>query len=163
MRFDADVATLLTQAPWADAMADEIRKIRTRMQETATAGNLKRGEGGTVDVEIVAQMLTLKHASESPKVTHCNTTISLERLAEAGHIPEDEALQLIAGYQTLRGVEINLRLMKTPHRHALPELDSLMKNLAFLMNENDPKMIEAACHQARQRNRRLFNRIFDRA
>ncbi|WP_372717975.1 glutamate-ammonia-ligase adenylyltransferase, partial [Novipirellula sp.] len=162
-RFDKAVATLLTEAPWKSGMAYEIRKIRTRMQETATSGNLKRGEGGTVDVEFVAQMLTLKHAAESPNITHCNTTLSLERLAEAGHLPEDEALQLIAGYQTLRGVEINLRLMKTPHRHALPELDSLMKNLAFLMNENDPKMIEAACDQARQRNRRLFNRIFDRA
>ncbi|GAA4457305.1 glutamate-ammonia-ligase adenylyltransferase [Novipirellula rosea] len=162
-RFDNAVATLLTEAPWQSGMANDIRKIRTRMQETATSGNLKRGEGGTVDVEFVAQMLTLKHAAESPNITHCNTTLSLERLAEAGHLPEDEALQLIAGYQTLRGVEINLRLMKTPHRHALPELDSLMKNLAFLMNENDPKMIEAACDQARQRNRRLFNRIFDRA
>tara|TARA_R110002073_G_scaffold96661_4_gene223118 strand:- start:9314 stop:12388 length:3075 start_codon:yes stop_codon:yes gene_type:complete len=162
-RFDNAVATLLTEAPWQPGMANDIRKIRTRMQETATSGNLKRGEGGTVDVEFVAQMLTLKHAAESPNITHCNTTLSLERLAEAGHLPEDEALQLIAGYQTLRGVEINLRLMKTPHRHALPELDSLMKNLAFLMNENDPKMIEAACDQARQRNRRLFNRIFDRA
>ncbi|GAA5506141.1 glutamate-ammonia-ligase adenylyltransferase [Novipirellula caenicola] len=162
-RFDNAVATLLTEAPWTSETAKEIRKIRTRMQETATSGNLKRGEGGTVDVEFVAQMLTLKHAADSPKITHCNTTVSLERLAEAGHLPEDEALQLIAGYQTLRGVEINLRLMKTPHRHALPELDSLMKNLAFLMNESDHKMIQTACDQARQRNRRLFNRIFDRA
>ncbi|EMI17352.1 glutamate-ammonia ligase adenylyltransferase [Rhodopirellula maiorica SM1] len=162
-RFDNAIASLLPQSPWTSGTANEIRKIRTRMQETATSGNLKRGEGGTVDVEFVAQMMTLKHAADSPKITHCNTTISLERLAEAGHLPEDEALQLIAGYQTLRGVEINLRLMKTPHRHALPELDSLMKNLAFLMNENDPKMIQTACDQARQRNRRLFNRIFDRA
>ncbi|TWU21478.1 Glutamate-ammonia-ligase adenylyltransferase [Novipirellula galeiformis] len=161
-RFDSAIASLLTQSPWQPEMVSEIQQIRQRIQETATPDNLKRGEGGTVDVEFVAQMLTLKHAAESPKIVHSNTTISLERLAAAGHLPQHEALQLIAGYQTLRGVEINLRLMKTPQRHALPEQDAAMENLAFLMHEKDPKMIQAACSQTRQRNRRLFNQILAR-
>ncbi|MFG0263408.1 MAG: glutamate-ammonia-ligase adenylyltransferase, partial [Novipirellula sp. JB048] len=161
-RFDSAIARLLSAAPWQPAMVEEAYEIRQRIEATAAADNLKRAEGGTLDVEFVAQLLTLRHAAESPKIVHTNTTISLERLAAAGHLRQDEALQLIAGYQTLRGVEMNLRLMNTPQRHALPELDAAMENLAFLMHEQDPQMIQAACHQTRQRNRRLFHQILQR-
>ncbi len=164
-KLDSSIASLIADTPWHDPLRhdellSEIRKLRTRMEETATPGNLKRGTGGTVDVEFIAQMLTLRYAKESPQVFHPNTCISLTHLAEAGRISEEDSLQLIAGYQTLRGVEINLRLLQTSQRHQLPDEPSEMNNLAFLMNESDPQMIVAACSQARQRNRRMFERFF---
>ncbi|TWU40397.1 [protein-PII] uridylyltransferase family protein [Novipirellula artificiosorum] len=159
---ESRIANVITRAPWRPDWASKIRQLRLRMQETATPGNLKRGEGGTADVEFVSQALTLRFAAQSPEVVDSNTVVSLRLLSEAGHLPEEEALQLIAGYQTIRGVELNLRLMNSPLRHELPREDYLMQNLAFLMNENDSKMIVAACSQARQRNRKLLNRILDR-
>ena len=143
-------------------MASEIRSLRLRMQQTATDGNLKRGEGGTVDVELIAQTLILRHASASPEIIVPGTTASLTTLATAGWLPEEEALTLIANYRTLRWVEANLRLMDTPARHELPEDGNPMRNLAFLMNESDPAMILARCRHARQSNRRIFNAVFDR-
>jgi glutamate-ammonia-ligase adenylyltransferase len=142
-------------------MASEIREMRTRMQRTARPENLKRGEGGTVDVEFVAQTLTLRNVHQSPKIIKVGTTASLTALADAGHLAEEQSLALINGYRTLRRVEANLRLMNTSARHELPEDEHAMKNLAFLMNESDPSMIVAQCQQTRQRNRTLFNQIFD--
>ena len=162
-RTDAAVAKVIVDTDWRPAMAGEIRELRERMQQTARPENLKRGEGGTVDVEFVAQMLTLRHAKQSPGIIRQGTTASLTALFESGHLDEQQSLILIGGYRTLRRIEASLRLMNTPARHELPEDPDLMKNLAFLMNESDPSMIEAQCQQSRQNIRTVFNQIFDQA
>ncbi len=160
-RVDESVAKILVGTAWQPSMASDVREMRIRMQRTARPENLKRGEGGTVDVEFVAQTLTLRYAHQSPKIIKYGTTSSLTALADRGHLAEEHALALINGYRTLRRVEANLRLMNTPARHELPEDEHSMKNLAFLMNESDPAMIVAQCQQTRQRNRVIFNQIFD--
>jgi [glutamine synthetase] adenylyltransferase / [glutamine synthetase]-adenylyl-L-tyrosine phosphorylase len=155
------IVELILATKWRSSMAEEIRTLRNRMQQSATVGNLKRGEGGTSDVEFISQTLTLKHASNSPEIITTGTTASLERLASAGYLSEENALTLIANYRTLRWVEANLRLMNTPARHELPEDALSMRNLAFLMNEHDEKMILARCRHACQSNRKIFDSIFD--
>ncbi len=160
---DAAVAEIIIETPWRPSMANEMREMRQRMQQTARPENLKRGEGGTVDVEFISQMLTLKHAKQSPQIIQRGTTASLTALAEAGHLDEKHSLALIHGYRTLRRIEGNLRLMNTPARHELPEDGDSMKNLAFLMNEADPGMIVAQCQQTRKSNRSIFDQIFDQA
>ncbi len=113
-RTDAAVAEVINHTIWNASMAIELREMRERMQQTAREENLKRGEGGTVDVEFVAQTLTLRHAKESPEIIQTGTTASLNALAEAGCLNEKHSLALINGYRTLRRVEANLRLMNTP-------------------------------------------------
>ena len=53
--------------PWQPEMAGEIHRMRHRMEQTASPNNLKRGPGGLVDVEFIAQMLQLKHGAHIPK------------------------------------------------------------------------------------------------
>ena len=53
--------------PWQPDNAAEIRRMRMRLQETASPHNLKRGPGGTVDIEFTVQMLQLKHAVSHPR------------------------------------------------------------------------------------------------
>ncbi len=141
-------------------MADEIREMRHRVQDTATDANLKRGEGGTVDVEVIAQMLIIKHAGQSPEILCPGTTAALQAISKAGHLPEADALLLINGYRTLRRVEAFLRLMDTPARHELPTSEAALQRLAFLMDEPSPAMILAQCQQARLQNRRIFDQVF---
>lgn len=162
-RIDGAIADVLRGTVWHPRMAAEIRRLRLRMEQTTSPGNLKRGEGGTADGEMIAQMLTLRHAAGSELALRTSTTDSLSALAEAGALSEENALALIANYRTLRGIEANLRLMNTPARHELPEDDAAMQNLAFLMHENDPEAIAVASKQARQSNRRIFNAVFDEA
>lgn len=159
---DAAIAELLIATDWHSSMATEIRGLRERMQRTARDVNLKRGVGGTVDVEFVAQTLTLRYAKEFPQIIKTGTTASLTALTEAGCVDEKQSLALINGYRTLRRIEASLRLMNTPARHELPEDADSMSNLAFLMGESDPAMIVAQCQQARQSNRTQFQQIFDR-
>ncbi len=55
---------------WRRKDADEIRHMRQRLEETAAAGDLKRGPGGIVDIEFLVQMLQLQHARKYPPPPH---------------------------------------------------------------------------------------------
>lgn len=161
-KMDQAIVNVLRETKWHAGMTAELIEMRERMEETASPENLKRGTGGTVDVEFVAQMLTLRHAHESPEIIRRGTTSCLAALAEAGHLSDEQSMRLIAGYRTLRRIEANLRLMNTPARHELPEDEHSLRNLAFLMNEPDADLIQTQCVQARKSNRAVFDAVFGR-
>ncbi|TWU60575.1 Glutamate-ammonia-ligase adenylyltransferase [Rubripirellula tenax] len=160
---DASVAAAIATTVWEPAMATEIRQMRLDLQETAQPENLKRGAGGTMDVEYVAQMLTLRHAKQTPAILRQGTTASLRALAEAGYLSGDDAEGLIGGYRTLRRIEASLRLMLAPARHAMPSEPELLSNLAFLMGQPDSNEVLRRCESARTGNRKIFDRVFDEA
>ncbi|MEO1524618.1 MAG: glutamate-ammonia-ligase adenylyltransferase [Planctomycetota bacterium] len=154
------IFSTLCQTKWHAAMADEIREIRMRMEATASEENLKRGFGGTVDVEFISQMLTLREIEKHPDVFATGTIESLEKLADAGALPREDTEALTNNYRSLRQIEANLRLMNTPARHELPEDAEAMRDLAFLMQQHDGDAIRGLVHQARATNRELFHKIF---
>ncbi|MEL6106886.1 MAG: glutamate-ammonia-ligase adenylyltransferase [Planctomycetota bacterium] len=156
---DSIFATLC-QTQWHAAMVDEIREIRMRMEETASEDNLKRGLGGTVDVEFIAQTLTLREIAKSPSLFATGTIESLAKLADAGVLQAKQAETLIGNYRALRQIEANLRLMNTPARHELPEDEATMRDLAFLMQQPDGATIREMVRQARKSNRELFEQLF---
>jgi len=115
---------------------------------------------------MIAQMLTLRHIAARFDDLVVNgrlatgTIESLQRLSELDLLSSEQSLRLINHYRALRGVEANLRLMDTPARHELPHEDSRMRDLAFLMNESDPRMVRVIVEQARAGNRELFETLF---
>ncbi|MCA9136496.1 MAG: hypothetical protein KDB00_07050 [Planctomycetales bacterium] len=160
-RVSETLLAILGQTTWRPSMNNEIRDLRLRMQETASEENFKRGVGGTVDVEFIAQKLMLQHVGSNPGIFASGTIASLQRLADADLLAGDHARRLMDNYRTLRRVEANLRLMDFSARHELPDDPSKMRDLAYLMGETDPKMIEALVQQARSSNRELFDLLFD--
>jgi len=159
-RTDRAIAEVICETAWHDGMLDEMRLMRQQNELTASVDNLKRGRGGTFDVEMVAQMLTLRHAHESPGVIHPGTIDSITALSDAGYIGESDAMKLITSYRVLRRVEANLRLLDHRERHELPSDEKSLRDLAFLMNEADPAMIQAQCQNALQNIRSLFDQFF---
>lgn len=154
------IADAIAGLAWSPEMATEIHQLRLDSQATALPENLNRGKGGTVDVETVAQMLTLRHAAASPDIITQGTTASIERLCQAGVLGVDRARVLIDGYRTLRRIEASLRMMKARAHHALPDDAESMRNLAFLMDNRDPSEITRNCVAARKEIRRVFNEVF---
>lgn len=160
-RIDERVHETLCQVRWKSAMASEIRQMRLRMEQTARPGNLKRGVGGTVDVELTSQALTLRYSREFPQVHKVGTTESLAALVNAGCIENNQAQVLIDSYRYLRKVEGNLRLMNTVARHEIPEETHQRELLAFLMNEVNYQSVIDRCNETKNQNRRVFDQVFD--
>ncbi|MEK6233576.1 MAG: hypothetical protein N2C14_02605, partial [Planctomycetales bacterium] len=61
------------EPPWRPECVDEVREMRTRLQDAAPRPNIKRGAGGIVDVEFLVQMLQLRFGGEDPSLRTTGT------------------------------------------------------------------------------------------
>jgi len=146
---------------WERARAQEIRRMRHRLEETAAGGNVKRGPGGIVDVEFLVQMLQLKHGRRNPRVRTPNTLAALAALAEAEALTQEEAGALAASYRFLRTVEGRLRLMNSTARDRLPEDRTELAKLAHLLQAPGPDALLADFERHTRQTRARFDRLFD--
>ena len=87
---------------WRRKDAEEIRHMRPRLEETAAAGDLKRGPGGLVDIEFLVQMLQLQHARKNPGLRTPNTLAALAELHAAGLLGEEDYRFFDGQYRFLR-------------------------------------------------------------
>jgi glutamate-ammonia-ligase adenylyltransferase len=154
---------VIVEYDWQPESAGEIRRMRIRMQQSASDQNLKRGIGGTVDVEFIVQMLQLKYVDRYPEILVPGTLDAIEALKRAGLLADEDARQLDRSYRFLRSIESGLRLMNTAARHDLPDDDLELKKLAFLIGWENSQQLVDDCRRHRQRNRDCFHRLFDAA
>lgn len=154
------VREAIIEPPWRTEFAEEIRHMRSRLEETASPRNLKRGPGGTVDIEFAVQMLQLRHATSATSVLFPGTLPALEALQVVGHLSEDDGQFFSRAYRFLRSVEARLRLMNTAARHDLPEDPRDLARLAYLLQYTSPEMLQAECQQITSQVRDRFDRLF---
>lgn len=136
-----------------------VRHARRDLQENAGPRNLKRGPGGTLDVEFLTQALQLRHGRELPQLLSPNTLIALTQLAEQQIIAREASEQLIEGYRFLRRVEAMLRLLNATARHDLPREGDELAKLAYLMQFKHEGQLERECAKFTKLNRKLFDEL----
>ena len=156
----ADVIAECAYRPWQAEFADEIRHMRQRLEETARPNNLKRGPGGLVDVEFVAQMLQLKYGREHPEVRVPGTLEALAALQKIGAISHDDLEFFHTSYRVLLAMVSRLRLMNTTARHDLPEDLHEQVKLARLLGYPDRQQMLTDCEKLTKDNHARFERIF---
>ena len=157
----AVVTQILKQKPWASEMAAYIRKMRSVLESDCEPTNLKRGIGGTIDIEFAIQMLQLKHVRENDRVLVPGTLDAISNLVAGGFLDLQRGDQLTDCYRQLRRVEAQLRLMNTTARHDLPTDPGQLAKLAKLLNYVDSNEMLKSIETCRQKVRRLFDDIFD--
>jgi glutamate-ammonia-ligase adenylyltransferase len=153
------VHNAITVQTWQPEMAKEIYAMRMAIQKDCSERNLKRGEGGTVDVEFAIQMLQLKHATTNRSVLVPGTLEAIEKLVSMGYLNQSDGRLLTQGYQLLRNVEARLRLMNTSARHDLPDDEKQLSKLAYLLNYQDASQLSEAVSVHRGRIRSVFDSL----
>jgi len=157
------IRRVIVDCDWQPGSAEDIRHMRIRMQQSASDQNLKRGIGGTVDVEFIVQMLQLKYVDQHPEILVPGTLDAIGALQHAGLLADEDAQRLDRSYRFLRSIESGLRLMNTAARHDLPSEDLELAKLAFLIGWENAQQLVADCRRHRQSNRDCFHRLFDAA
>jgi [glutamine synthetase] adenylyltransferase / [glutamine synthetase]-adenylyl-L-tyrosine phosphorylase len=157
---NAAVAKAAFGRRWRRKDAEEIRSMRSRLEETATSLDLKRGAGGIVDIEFLVQMLQLQHGRNNPELREPNTLTALGVLYAGGVLSVDDYERFDASYRLLRTIEGRLRLMNSAARDQLPQDPTELAKLAHLLHYpgSDGLMMdfENAARQIRQRFERIF-------
>ena len=149
--------------PWQAGDAAEIRAMRTKLEESATERNLKRGPGGTMDTEFLVQMLQLKHGAEMPDVRKPGTIAGLLALEKAGVLNAEDAIFLRSAYSFQRSIEARIRLMDATGRHEFPEDPREQAKLSFLMGTSDPAQLDKKVFDTFRKVRETYMKVFDRA
>ena len=103
--FETTRRDLLCQPRPIETLRAEVLKMRKRIEAHHGAGlDLKRGTGGIVDVEFMAQYLVLAHAHEHANLaTYSDNVRILEEAGNAGVLVQEEAERLVLAYLALRG------------------------------------------------------------
>ena len=78
---------------------------REQLESTAGNRNIKRGAGGTLDVECIAQLLMLRNVASNRDIFVAGTLELIERHKVADLLEPQDADALKEGYNFLRGVE----------------------------------------------------------
>ena len=162
-RLSSEVIDLLhrraVSAPLPPDAAVQVRTMRQRL-EASVAGrdHVKRGWGGYVDIEFIAQFCCLSLAPN--KLPQPATTAAcLQRLADEGLIPVEAAPVLIADLRFLRFVEGRMRLWVGKAVSSLPVDSAARDRLAIRCHLPERKDFDLALHLARERARRWFEHL----
>jgi [glutamine synthetase] adenylyltransferase / [glutamine synthetase]-adenylyl-L-tyrosine phosphorylase len=160
------IRSVLGSLLWTPQLARQFGDYRLQLQEGASPRNLKRGPGGTMDIEFLVQVLQLKYASEQPEVLTPGTLQALARLQQYNCLSAELAQELSQHYRLLRRFESGIRLMNMSARHELPTDEALLQRLAFLLR-GKPTMerpgaeegasLAVQCEQVQRRCREIFN------
>lgn len=154
------IQSILSTVPWTASDTQTVLDHRRELESTAGPANLKRGIGGTLDVEFLTQLLTLEHIRSHSNLLVNGTIETIDRLCAVGVVPDAEARQLKESYNFLRSVESGLRLMNTSARHDLPQSPLDLERLAYILRLENGSVLQENCKQYRESNRQLFLKYF---
>ncbi len=146
--------------PWHNDDAETIWQMRSRMEDKASRGNLKRGPGGLVDIEFVVQMLKLQHGRRHPEISAPGTLGALDELHRADIMNRDDHEFFSSSFRFLRSIQSRLRLMSTTARDDLPDDERELSKLAGLLGYTSADGLLADCQRYTTENRRRAERIF---
>jgi [glutamine synthetase] adenylyltransferase / [glutamine synthetase]-adenylyl-L-tyrosine phosphorylase len=146
-------------APLPASAAADVRAMRQRL-EASVAGrdHVKRGPGGYVDVEFIAQYRVLG-CDPSTLPTDLGTIPTLRWLAAQGRIPPACVEPLTGALRLLRAVESRQRLATGRAVSALPTTPAERLGIARRCGHDSVQAFDAALQEARQVARAWFDRL----
>jgi len=122
-------------------------QIRANHKGTGKVGpgfDLKRGRGGIREIEFYAQTHQLIHGGRNPALRCKGTRETLDALAAAGLIPQDDAVLLGESYDRLRTFEHRLQMVGDQQTHSLPTDGNALDSVARLHGlDNGQELIDA--------------------
>ena len=164
--------------PWSSTDQQSMIQYRRQLERNDAVRNLKRGPGGTLDVEYIVQSLQMRHGSRQSEIMLPNTLEALAALRATGLLTDGDAAALADDYRFLRAVESRLRLLNTVKRHDLPQDPIELRKLAYLLHgpsahglfdtvlpEKTPSIhgLELSCQEATARIRDRYRRLVENA
>ncbi len=154
-RAESAIEKFLHKQGWSKQDSSDLVQWRRSLELTASLENIKRGWGGTLDVEVLAHLYYAKHL-HTPKHPWLRGTVErLEALRKNGVLSPQVALQLRDAYYFLRGIESGLRLMNTQLRHDLPKDPLELSKLAYVLQLPEPEQLIESCEHYRRTIRDL--------
>jgi [glutamine synthetase] adenylyltransferase / [glutamine synthetase]-adenylyl-L-tyrosine phosphorylase len=151
-----------------EAAVREIRRIKARVEaERMPRGvdpalHLKLGPGGLSDVEWVAQLLQLLHASEIPALRTTRTLAALQAARDEGLIASQDAEPLVAAWRLASRIRNAVMLVRGKPSDSVPtaqpELGAVARLLGYAPDASQDLVQDY--RRAARRARTVMERLF---
>ena len=157
------IQRFVTGAPVDSGFAAEIRVLRRRMEPRRGRGrplpvDIKRGSGGLVDIEFIAQILVLTLGRRYREMRSTSTRQVLAQYAEIQQVYSAEVGFLLQAYDELRELEKGMRMASEQASSILPGGREL-RVLARLAGKPDPDCLVEDLKSLMRETRRVFDRL----
>jgi len=144
---------------------ESLREMKQMIvREVARKGledNVKLGAGGIREVEFVAQAFQLIRGGREPALQERRVLAVLERLGEAGYLPEFVVRELGGAYVFLRHTEHRLQEFADQQTHKLPRDEAGRARLAYSMGFDDWAGFAKVLARHRERVHAHFEQVFE--
>ncbi len=150
------------RAPVDPALTEEMVGLRRRMEPRMERGrplqvDIKRGPGGIVDIEFIAQLKVLQWGRRNKELRQTSTRRILAQLVDMQYLDEREGRSLLDAYERLRGIEKSMRIASEQAPNVLPSGREL-ELLARAAGRREPEDLSAEIRSVMQETRRIFTR-----
>ncbi|HXD86929.1 MAG TPA: bifunctional [glutamate--ammonia ligase]-adenylyl-L-tyrosine phosphorylase/[glutamate--ammonia-ligase] adenylyltransferase [Urbifossiella sp.] len=139
-------------------LANEVRRMREKLEASASPRSLKRGRGGLTDVEFLVQLLQIECGREHPDILRANVWEALDAIAAAGLLPLEDVAALRNGYSFLRLVEARLRIVTDRPLTEVPDNPADLAKLARRLGFDSPERFLAELRDVRAAIRAIYDR-----
>lgn len=139
-----------------------LSKERIDKQRSGRAFDVKLGPGGIREIEFIAQALQLAHGGADRWLRVPHTLISISRLADRGHLSEDERSHLSNAYDFLRRLEHILQMEHGLQTHSVQEDVAKRGLISAKMGCSDRREFESALSAHTGNVHSTFLRVFGR-
>ncbi|MFH1377451.1 MAG: bifunctional [glutamate--ammonia ligase]-adenylyl-L-tyrosine phosphorylase/[glutamate--ammonia-ligase] adenylyltransferase [Planctomycetota bacterium] len=143
-------------------LAAAVLSMREKLEASADARDLKRGKGGTMDIEFICRYMQLREAWIYPKLRRTNTAETLELLARYDLLESSDARELLDAWRFLQALENRIRIVHGTSDSTFPTdsgmLDKLARRIGSQWGITDAAALEARYIDTTRRVRALFNR-----
>jgi glutamate-ammonia-ligase adenylyltransferase len=128
---------------------EQIDAIRRKIVGAASPLDLKKGEGGLVELEFAVRLLQLRHAAEIPDLKRGDVLGAIDVLAQRGVLSPEEFGVVTGAYLLFRKIENRIRMMHGRSGSALPEDPGERADLAKRLNIAGDLLDVVSEHKAR--------------
>jgi glutamate-ammonia-ligase adenylyltransferase len=158
----ATIAAVLTRPRDKAKLAKEVKAMRrliAREKGDQDRWDLKLVSGGLIDVEFVAQYLTLAEARRIPELLNVSTRATLAAAAEAGVIARDDAEALIAAHRLYTDLTQVMRVAVAGPFDPATAASGVKRRIAAAAALPDFESLQGAVSEARDAVRRAYARV----
>jgi glutamate-ammonia-ligase adenylyltransferase len=138
-----------------------MRQLIAREKGEDDAWDLKLASGGLIDLEFIAQYLSLRHAAERPDLLHPSTRMVLRRAGELGFISPSQAETLIRAHTLYTAVMQMLRLTVGESFDPSLAAAGVRRRIAAAAQVPDFRAVESDIAEHRIETRRIFNELLE--
>jgi glutamate-ammonia-ligase adenylyltransferase len=140
----------------------EMRELIAREKGESNPWDLKLVAGGLIDLEFVAQYLSLRHAAEHPDILDVATSAVFRKASALGLLSPGHADTLSGAHALYSGVMQMLRLTIGEDFNPANVAPGVLRRIAFAAHAPDFRAVESDLAERRAHVRRVFTELISR-